>query len=310
MVRALDRWIHRVVGKVDRWQRRHLLPGFIFAVIKKYNDDEAGQRAALLAYYGFLAVFPLLLVLTTILRIVLHNDPSLRERFIHGAVSYFPAVGRTLQENVASLGQPGIALVIGILLTLFGARGVADVLQSSLSHIWQVPYAHRRRFPMSLFRSLVIVVVGGLCLVVTPVVFGYALNFAPTRLVGILSELLTAVVLFWLLVWIIKFGTPAKQPLRRIWLSAAAAVISITVLQAIGGFIMTREIERLDTLYGTFALVLGLIFWLYLQTQLLLLSLEVDSVRAFKLWPRSIQPPLTPADKEAYGLYYSRARFS
>lgn len=309
MVRTLARGLELLAARLDRWQQRNRTIGFIFAVLKKYTDDEAGQRAALLAYYGFLAIFPLLLVLTTIIRILLHNNPELTNQIIQAATSYLPTIGHDLRENIHTLGQPGLALIIGILLTVFGARGVADVLQSSLDQIWLVPHSHRRHFPESMLRSLVIIIVGGICLVVTPLVFGYALNFAPSRLVGALSTILTAFVLFWLLVWIIKFGTSAKQPLRRIWRSALVAVVSLGVLQVLGGVIVTRELQRLNSLYGTFALVLGLTFWLYLQTQLLLLSLEIDSVRAFKLWPRSAQPPLTPADRTAYDLYHDRGKF-
>ncbi len=309
MVRSLARGIEKLVGRLDRWQQARAGSSFVYAVIRKYVDDEAGYRAALLAYYGFLAIFPLLLVLTTVFRIVLHNDPSLSNRIIRGAVSYFPAIGNDLTRNIHSLGQPGLALAIGILVTLFGARGVADVMRGSLDHIWQVSYARRRRFPDSLFRSLGIILVGGLALAIAPVVFGYALAFAPSRSVGVLSTLLTAIVLFWLLIWIIKVGTSTRQPLKRIWLGTILAVIILGLLQSAGGYIVARELQRLDTLYGTFALVLGLIFWLYLQTQVLLFALEIDSVRAFRLWPRSIQPPLTDADRTAYKLYHERGRF-
>ncbi|HXR49582.1 MAG TPA: YihY/virulence factor BrkB family protein [Verrucomicrobiae bacterium] len=309
MVRTLAHGIQALMQKLDRWQQRRQLIGFVFAVVRKYLDDEAGARAALLAYYGFLSLFPLLLILTTVFRIVLHNDPGLSGEIIHSAVSYFPALGQSLQENVHSLDKAGLTLVVGILLALFGARGVADVLQTSLDHIWQVPYSHRRHFPQSLLRSLGIVIVGGVCLAVAPVIFGYALNFAPSRVVSVISALLTAVVMFWLLVWVIKFGSSARQPLHRIWLGAFVAVVALSVLQAIGGFIVGHELQRLDTLYGTFALVLGIIFWLYLQTQLLLLALEVDPVRAFKLAPRSFQSPLTDGDRAAYQLYHSRGKF-
>jgi uncharacterized BrkB/YihY/UPF0761 family membrane protein len=87
------------------------------------------------------------------------------------------------------------------------------------------------------------------------------------------------------------------------------AAVSLEVLQSVGSLIVTRELQRLDNLYGIFAVVLGLIFWLYLQTQVLLLALEIDSVRAFRLWPRSVRAPLTPADREAYKLYMRRAEF-
>src|SRR5262249_8386853 len=251
-----------------------------------YLDDEAGYRAALLAYYGFLSIFPLLLVLTTMLRIVLHNDPELSTRIIRNAVNYFPAVGHDLEESVHTLDRTGLVLLVGVLLTLFGARGVADVLRSSFDHIWQVPFARRSRMPGSLLRSFTIIIVGGLSLAITPVVFGYALAFAPNRLFGLLSTCFTAFVLFWVLIFIMKISTSTRQPFLSIWVGALVAVVSLAILQTTGSVIVARELQRLDSLYGTFALVLGLIFWLYLQAQVLFFCLEIDSVRHFRLWPR------------------------
>ena len=309
MVRSFARTIDALVARLDAWQQEHPRAGFVYAVFRKYADDEVGHRAALLAYYGFLSIFPSLLVLTTLFRIWLGHEAAIGNKVIQAVVNYFPAIGADLQHNVHTLDRTGVALILGIALALFGARGVADILRNSLDHIWQVPFARRSRFLSSLARSFVIIVVGGFGLAVTPVVFGYTLAFAPSRLFGVLSTTLTAVVLFWVLVLIIKIGSSRRMPLKRIWLGSFVAVLLLTLLQSAGGYIMAREIRHLDSLYGTFALVLGLIFWLYLQTQVLLLSFEIDAVRAFKLWPRSLQPPLTPADHAAYELYQERARY-
>lgn len=309
MVRSFAHRVDTLVSHFDEWQRRRPRTSFALAVLKKYSDDEAGHRAALLAYYGFLSLFPLLLVLTTLLHILLRNNSHLGNQIVHTAVDYFPAIGRDLQQNIRTIDKTGPALVIGIALTLFGARGAADVLRSSLDHIWQVPYARRSRLPGSLFRSLTIIIIAGLGLTVAPVILGYALAFAHNYILGLLSPLCTVLVLFWMLVFIIKVGTSTRQPLRRIWFGALITVVSLTLLQSLGGYIMARELQRLNSLYGIFALVLGLIFWLYLQTQILLLALEIDSVRAFKLWPRSFRRPLTPADQAAFQLYSDRARF-
>lgn len=156
------------------------------------------------------------------------------------------------------------------------------------------------------------IIIGGLGMSVTPVILGYVFAFAPNRLFGFLTTFFTIFALFWVLVLIIKVGTSTKQPLHRIWVSAITAVVSLGILQSVGGYIMAHELQRLDSLYGAFALVLGLIFWLYIQTQVLLFALEIDSVRYFKLWPRTLAPPLTPlteADRTAYRLYSDRARF-
>src|SRR5262249_3278283 len=141
------RHFDRLQDAIDRYQRRHHFAGFIHAVIRKYMEDEAGHRAALLAYYGFLSFFPLLLVLTTLLKLLLLGNSSFGQHVIQGATAYFPVIGEELQHDVHGIGKTGMALVLGILVALFGARGVADVLRSSFDHIWQVPHGKRLRWP-------------------------------------------------------------------------------------------------------------------------------------------------------------------
>lgn len=309
MVRSFARRLDSLVVCFDEWQRKHRRVAFILAIIKKYADDEAGHRAALLAFYGFLSLFPLLLVLTTVLALVLRNNSHLSNEIIRTAVDYFPAVGRDLQHNIHALDETGLALILGVFLTLFGARGAANVLRSSLDHIWQVPFAQRSRLPGSLFRSFAIIVIAGLGLAIAPVALSYTLGFAHNHVLGLLTPIFTVVILFWMLVLIIKIGTSNRQSLNRIWVGALTAVVGLALLQTLGSFIMGRELQRLDSLYGIFALVLGLVFWLYLQAQVLFIAFELDSVRAFRLSPRSLHYPLTPADRVAFQLYSDRARF-
>src|SRR5579883_2735139 len=151
--------LRRFPHLIDAWQRRQRGISFLVAIIKKYRDDEIGQRAALLTYYAFLSLFPLLLILTTLLDILLRHDPALSNRIIRDLVSYFPLVGRGLENNVHVLHQTGLALIAGILLTLYGTRGVADTLRHILDYIWQVPYHQRARLPAALGRSLLIIII-------------------------------------------------------------------------------------------------------------------------------------------------------
>lgn len=298
-----------VIARLDRYQRGHAWISFIYAVVKKYLDDEAGHRAALLAYYGFLSIFPLLLVMTSVLKLLLHNDVALSDQFVGSAITYFPSIGHDLQQNVHTIGRTGVALIIGILLTLFGARGVADVLRSSLDHIWQIPYARRSVFPVTLFRSMAILIVGGLSLVIAPIISGYIVIFGHNWFTNVLSATVIAAALFWVIIYVVKVGSSVYHPLGDIWLGALLAAVTLEILQSLGGLILGYELQRLDSLYGLFAVVLGLIFWLYLQTQILLFAFEADSVRVFRLWPRSLRAPLTRGDHRAYRLYTDRSRF-
>ncbi|HVU59290.1 MAG TPA: YihY/virulence factor BrkB family protein [Candidatus Saccharimonadales bacterium] len=306
---TLSNAVFALPTRFDRYQRRHRFVAFAYATIKKYLDDQAGHTAALLAYYGFLSLFPLLLVLTTTVKLLLLGNSEFGHDIIQGAVGYFPVVGGELQRNLHGFGTSGLALAVGVLLTLYGTRQVADCLRIGLDHLWQVPYVQRSSFPGSLLRSMSIIVVGGLGLAVAPLASGYSVIAGHGYLFQFATVLTTLAMLFGILLLIIRFGLSVRRPLHEIWLGAALAAIGLEVLQTIGGYIMARELQRLDSLYGTFALVLGVLYWLYLQAQVLLLALEVDTVRVFRLWPRSIRRPLTTADYQAYELYRDRARF-
>jgi membrane protein len=56
--------IERIARSIDRLQQRHRPIAFAVAVVKKFSDDQAGNLVALLTYYAFVAIFPLLLALT------------------------------------------------------------------------------------------------------------------------------------------------------------------------------------------------------------------------------------------------------
>ncbi len=302
----LARGVDAVVARLDELQRHASVLSFLFAVDKKYNDDEAGNKAALVAYYGFLSLFPLLLVLTSIVTFIAQYNPVICERIASGAVVYFPIVGRDLQHSIHGLHKSGLAFIIGILLMLFGARGIADAFRNSVDHIWQFPYTRRSTFPTSMIKSLGIIIVGGFGAALAPLISSIALAFGHGVVLRLITVLISSVVLFWTIIFMVKVGSSMPRRFRDIAVGAVIATVCLEALQSVGDFLMARELQRLDTLYGTFAIVLGLMFWIYLQAQVLLYALEIDVVRAMRLWPRSLRGPLTPADERAYQLYSRR----
>src|SRR5579859_2745088 len=90
----------------DRFQQRHGWLGFPFAVLQKYADDQGGYLAATITYYGFFAIFPLLLVLTTVLGFVLRGHRHLQQSIVNSALGQFPIIGRSLHSH--ALGGSGI----------------------------------------------------------------------------------------------------------------------------------------------------------------------------------------------------------
>ena len=299
--------VQRAVRAADQLQQRHAWLAVPVAVWKKFGDDQAGNLAALVAYYAFVAIFPLLLVLVTVLDIVLKNDAGLRQRVLNAALTQYPVVGPDLEHSIGRLHQTGIALVIGLLGTFIGARGVANALQNALNSAWEVPFARRPGFPWSWLRSFALIFVIGVGFIVTTSLTalaggaGRVLPGAGAHVLAVAVSLALNFGLFWLGFWL---ATARGVTWKQLRLGALMSAIVWQVLQTFGGYFLSHQLAHASPLYGTFALVLGLITWFYLQAELTLYAVEINVVREYRLWPRSIAPPpYTEQDRRAYEMY-------
>jgi membrane protein len=291
----------------DRLQQRQRWLAFGVAASKKFGDDQAGNLAALIAYYAFVAIFPLLLVLVTVLDLVLSHDPALRARLLSSALANYPIIGGQLKQNVHALGQTGAALVIGLIFTFLGARGVASAAQNALNAVWEVPFSARPGFPWALLRSVGLIVVVGVGQIVTFTLSGIAggtghlISGVGVHIAAVAVSLLLNVGLFWVG---FRLATASSVATRDLRLGAFIAAPAWQVLQLAGGYVVGHQLARASSLYGTFGIVLGLLAWLYLQAQITLYAVEINVTAVRKLWPRSLfPPPLTEQDMTAYRLY-------
>jgi YihY family inner membrane protein len=301
--------LRAAVKYFDSFQQRHSWAGFPVAVGLKFSEDRAGSLAGVIAYYAFLAVFPLLLVLIVVLGIVLQGHPALQQKALGSALADFPVIGSALRTNVTGLHSSGVSLALGLLGTLIGARGVANAAQHAFNTVWGVPHKRRPRFPASQLRSLAAIGVIGLGVLTTTALSGIAdgvshlpvLVRAGVRAAALVASLTLNILLFWLG---FRITTAAEVPTRALRTGAVLAALLWQTLQATGGYLISHELRHASTLYGVFGLVLGLLFWLHIQAQLTLFAVEADVVRAKRLWPRSLlTPPFTEADRTAFTLY-------
>jgi uncharacterized BrkB/YihY/UPF0761 family membrane protein len=284
--------------KINNFQKKHTFFAFLVAVIKKYSDDQAGRQAALLTYYAFLSLFPLLLVLTTLTNNLVGRNPDLNHTIITGLTNYFPLLGSQLASHVHGLDSGGSVVVIGILFTLYGTRGVADVFRSGMQEVWGIPKSERVGFPKSTYNSFQLIVVGGTGFILTSIIAGYASSTGRGVGFKVLSILINVILLFTLYIYLMNHCLPKRVTIKKIWLGAIIAAIGLVILQLVGGLILSRELKKLDVLYSYFAVALGLLFWLYLQCQVLYYAVEIAVVKNKKLWPRSLNSSSpTIADK-------------
>jgi membrane protein len=301
-----------LVAALDRTQRRHSVLGLPIAIFYKYVDDQGSYLAASITYFAFIAIFPLLLLGSSILGFFLQNDPDLAERILNSALANFPIVGD-------QLGRPGglkgsvAGVVVGAVAALYGSLGLGQASQNAMNVAWSVP-RNRRPNPISLrLRSLLLLFTSGVAiLAITTVstlgtdtqVFGARANDALGWAVRLVTVLLTGAVLT------LIFRIAAA---RRRHLKAAPGAFATAVmwqgLQLAGTFYVDRVVREANGMNATFALVLGLIALIYVAAVMGVLGIEVNVVLERRLWPRSLaslfvdNTDLTAADRRAYAGY-------
>jgi YihY family inner membrane protein len=298
--------IQRYVRRIDSFQRRHRFTAFVFGVQKKFGDDQGGNIAAVLTYYGFLSLFPLLLVLVTILSFVLRGNPKLQNDILNSALANFPIIGADIKKNVGHVHGSGIGLIVAIVVTFYGGLGIANATQDAMNRIWEVPAVVRPGFFPRLLRSLGLIATLGLGILVTTGLstLGGAMHGADwyVRVLPALAFLLN-IVLFSIA---FRVMTGTKLSWGDVLPGAVVAAFGFVLLQTIGGAIVTRQLQNSSQTYGTFALVIGFLAWIYLQARIVVYAAELNVVRARRLWPRSITDPLTEADQRVYAAYQRR----
>jgi YihY family inner membrane protein len=299
-----DMNLNPFIAKLDAFQQRHKWLAVGYAVIKKYGDDNGGYQAALLTYYGFLSLFPLLLVIVTILQIWFSNNAPVRDDVLASIGHFFPLLTSQLQANIHSMHKTGLGLLIGLVITIYGARGVADALRHALDNMWQVPRNKRAGFPKNILHSMSIIAAGAVSFVAVVAVSAFSSSLGHALWTKILLNVLGFLLLTAVFGFIFRIATFGRVPLRWMYSGASVAGFVTQLLLTFGGLIIKHQLQHLNSVYGTFAVVLGLLFWIYLLAQVIVYAAEVDTVRHLKLWPRSMTSTMeTTADRIAYRRY-------
>lgn len=291
--------------RVDDFQQSHRRLGFVFGVVKKYGDDQGSSLAALITYYSFLSLFPLLLVLVTILGILVGGSSSIADHVKSSALGQFPVIGPELKGHIGSLHGNPLALVVGLVGLVWGSLGASQAGQYAMAQVWNIPMVERPGFAPRLARSLLLLLCLGVFLVVSTALSGFA-TFAGSQGTAVRAgtAVLSVIVDFGLFLAAFRILTHKEVPTRDLVSGAVAGGIAWAVLQLAGTALVGHELRHMDQTYSVFASVLGLLWWLYLSAQVVLYVAEINVVRSRRLWPRSlVQPPLTSADRHMLAAY-------
>jgi YihY family inner membrane protein len=302
--------VQKVLHRVDGFQQEHRVLGFTFGITKKYGDDNGGALVSNLAYSAFLALFPLLLVLVTVLDLVLSGHPALRRTVLNSALGDFPVVGRDLSSNIHALHRSSIAgLAIGLLGLVWGATGFSQAGLFAMERVWNVPGPRQPSYFARLGRGIGFLAVIGIGLAISGFLAGFGTFGRHNVLLGLGAEVVAVLINIGQYALAFRLLTPQLVETRKLLPGAVIGGVAWTFLLALGGYLLGHDLRHDSAVYGIFGMVIGLLAWVYLGVKLSLYAAEINVVLARRLWPRSlVQPPLTPADQKSLVLQASQVQ--
>jgi uncharacterized BrkB/YihY/UPF0761 family membrane protein len=286
----------RLLSRIDSVQRRVKPLGIGYAVVKKFGDDDANLLAVALAWYGFTAIYPLLLIVVTTLGYI--GVASLGDTVVH-TLHQFPVIGTDFNPANGSSNLHGSpwAAAVGIVGLLYGAQGVTQTAEHAMARAWNTPRADLPGFLPRLLRSLVGLFVISVAFLLNAMIGGFAtaqsnalLRFALIALLGLLN-----VGMFFAGFWAL---TPRFERRRELLPGAVLAGIGFTLLTSIGTGLVQHQLRNSSNTYGAFASIIGVVTYLLLLATLTLYSAELNPVLARRLWPRALTGTPTAADDE------------
>ncbi|WP_454163099.1 YihY/virulence factor BrkB family protein [Gordonia iterans] len=292
-------------ARVDAFSLRHPKTGFPLAVLYKYFDDQGGYLAALIAYYGFVSLFPLLLVFTTVLGIVLEHREGLRDQIVDSVLNQIPVVGDQLGDP-AGLSGGILAVGIGLAGAIYGGLGVSVASQNAMNQVWAVPRNSRPNPILVRVRGFVLLITVGVAMIGLVVLGTFAARIHLGWAATLFTVAGTTALTLGVFVFAFRFGTARSVSVSDVLPGAVVAAVGWQALQHFGRVYVEHVIARASAVTGVFATVLGLIAFLYLAAVLLVFSLEINAVRVDELYPRSLLTEftddvvLTPGDERTY----------
>jgi uncharacterized BrkB/YihY/UPF0761 family membrane protein len=295
-----------MVGWLDRLQRRKRAVGVTIAVIYKYLDDQGGYLSALITYYGFVSLFPLLLLLTTGLGVVLAGRPELQQQVLHSTLSQFPVIGTQLHQPEGLSGGT-VAVIVGVVGALYGGLGVGQAVQNAMDSVWAVPRNKRPNAITSRVRSLLLLLVLGSAAITATTLSAAGQATGALGPFGKIGVTLAAIAINGLICLVaFRVTTARRLTYRQVWPGALAAAVIWQILQRFGAGYVAHTVKTASATNSVFALVLGMLAFLFLVSTTLVLCAEINVVLVEQLYPRALLTPfsddadLTPADRKTY----------
>lgn len=297
------------LDQVDDFQQRHKVPAVAVATFRKFTEDQSTNLASMIAFWAFFSIFPLFLVLVTLLGFFLPSGT--KNDVLHNVSQMFPLIN---PSSVGSLGGSWWALIVGIVTALWSGTGVVRTVQTAFNSVWEVPMKDRPKLVEQVGRSVAVLATLGLGLVLSTLISGFVTGTANGLHLGWAAHLggylITIALDVGLFLAAYRILTDADVTVRDVLPGALLAGIVFWILQQLSSFIISSRLQSAGSTYGTFATVITILWWFYLQGIVSMLGAQLNVVLKERLYPRGlIGAPDTRADHRAYDAYARERTF-
>ncbi len=287
---------------VDRFQSRVPPVAFAYATFKKYADDEGSRLAALLAYYTFISLFPLMIGGVAVLNRVLANYPSTVQQIIEEVVPH--QYQDQILDAYYALPDNGAALWVAVIGLLIAGTGGVFSLYATVNQVFAVPYRYRYGFGPRYLRVIAAIVIMAVAVLIVAVggsIVGTLFDIPAANRAAVLG--MTSIIFSASLYWAAKILSRRDLRPRDLLLGALLGGTITTSVVSLGSLLVSRIVAGSSPVYGAFATVIAIISVMMIAANGVVISLEISVVRAWQLWPRGIDIHLLfPADERAYAL--------
>lgn len=268
------RWTER--PRVRALRARSRRADVAVRTIEGFRRHRSGRNAALISHFGFLSVFPLLLVFTTVLGFVLQSHSTLRDKIINSAMDQLPFVGQQLATDPSRLHGNAVVLILGLLASLWAGMKAFVAVHGALDDVAEVPLDDRANLFVTRLRALFGMVYIGGAQVGTAIVASIV-GVTGVAVIGkVLLLIGTAAINAGVLLLSYRWLRTTKPVWRSLVPGSITGGVLFAALQVVGVAVVGREIAKASPVYGTFASVIGLLFWLSLHSIIALGGAELN----------------------------------
>ncbi len=299
----------RMADRVDRTQRESKPAGVAVATFKKFSEDRSTNLASMIAFWGIFSIFPLFMVLVTVLAWVLPASDK------HSVLSQVAKMLPLLDPStISGLTGSVLALVLGLVTALWSGLGVVRTVQFAFDSVWEIPYHERPGLVLQTLRSVWVLGTIGIGLVLTTLISGFVVTSANGVHLGVLGRVggyvLAAALDVGIFLAAFRILTTRARSTRDVLPGALLSGVAFFILQQVSALIISHYLQKAQSTYGHFATVITILWWFYLQANVTLLGAQLNVVLSERLYPRSlVNAPQTPADHRVLEAYVSERAY-